>query len=185
MIDNGAEGRRRKNVLYFVGTPQPSFHHISMRSLDSLFTTIIVMIICVCVVELDIHILQTSLDKCPTRLRDKQANGSFSSERLKDKPYENSRLRDKLHQILKKKSLLSLNLVGHLSRDVCISIGCTCMQKHMYAEAYVRRSICTHTYFPRRIFLHLWREIRFSQTISHCTDIQPSTTKIFSNTYVM
>jgi hypothetical protein len=26
---------------------------------------------------------------------------------------------------------------------------------------------------------------RFSQTISHCTDIQPPTTKIFSNTYVI
>ena len=61
---------------------------------------------------------------------------------------------------------------------------------HTYSEACVPRSICTqhictHTYFPRRIFLHLWREFRFSQTISHCTDIQPSTTKIFSNTYIM
>jgi hypothetical protein len=65
----------------------------------------------------------------------------------------------------------------------------SCMQKHMYADVCrsicTQKHICTHTYFPWRIFLHLWREIRFSQTISHCTDIQPPTTKIFSTTYVI
>jgi hypothetical protein len=119
----------------------------------------------------------------------------------------------------------------------------------MYAEAYVRSSICTqkhictHTYFPWRNFciyeersgfhkqsrtaptynllqpkysqtlilceqrhpskVLVWLDLtlctsvassnieknakypRFSQTISHCTDIQPPTTKIFSNTYVI
>jgi hypothetical protein len=118
------------------------------------------------------------------------------------------------------------------------SIGCTCIQKHMYAEAYARthtshegffciygersgfhkRSRTAPTYnllqpkysqtlmlcesrHPLKVLV--WLDLtlctsvalsniekyakypRFSQTISHCTDIQPSTTKIFSNTYVI
>jgi len=125
-----------------------------------------------------------------------------------------------------------------------ISIGCTCMQKHLYPEGYVRRSIYVRTHtshegffciygersgfhkrsrtaptynllqpkYSQTLMLYeyrpplkvlVWSDLtlctsvassniekyakypRFSQTISHCTDIQPPTTKIFSNTYVM
>ena len=63
------------------------------------------------------------------------------------------------------------------TRFVCRSI---CTQKHMYAEAYMYAHI-----LPVEAFFASMREIRFSQTISHCTDIQPPTTKIFSNTFVI